>query len=963
MKKLSLRLVATSSLLALTVSANAADAQATAEQAASQAADAPAVAAPQVDSAPAADTQAQAASDIVVTGSRLGHASTFTSPTPVTSVSATELKAAGPATIAQGLEQLPSVVPGGGQTAGGGSFNGGQNYLNLRGLGTARTLILVDGRRFVPSGPNNLVDTNLIPEGLVSRVDVVTGGASAAYGSDAVAGIVNFILDKRFTGLKVDLSSGISQQGDNAEYKGTLTFGTSLLDNKLHLVASGEYFNSDGVTGDDRANRRTAANQIRNPAGTPTFAHATDIRTPYTTGGLVVIGGGGTAANNARFEGLQFNSGGGVSPYDYGTLATDIGVASGTQNGGDGFRVSTGQEVVRPLRRAAVFAHADFELSNSVSLFAEGSYANTLSVSQTSPNVRTLTISRSNPFLLAAAPQLVADMTTYGVTSLTVNRLIVERGPTQSHNGNRTMRLLGGVEGKLGGWSWNASYQYGQNRQHQFYTNNLLLPNITRAVNAVSSGGQTVCADTLSADPAVRAAAAGCVPFNPFGYGAPSAASLDYVVGTNLVFDTVTQQHVVDANVTGDVFKLPAGAVSIAVGGEYRSISSRTVADPLSNAAAFRVSNTPDFYGHYDIKEIYGEIGIPILKDSAIARSLDVNVAARHTEYSTSGGVNTWKGGVSWQVVDGVRFRVTRSRDIRAPNLMELYATGAQTNLTIDDTLFTGKTYTAVPTVVVGNPNLKPEVAETLVTGIVLQPAFLSGFSVAVDYYNIRVQGAIGTINGGDAVKQCNLSNQTSALCALVTRDPVTQAPIKVLSSPVNLAAQRTSGIDLESSYRVPLGAGRLTLRLLGTYVFRNLTTSPLILNPVDDAGNGTPQSNLGFAQPKFRATGVVNYDTKLLSVYLQGRYIGPLTWDKTKVLGKDTDFNHVAPQFYLDGQLAIKLPFLSKGGEFYINVQNLLNHQPPYDPASAGATPLPTDPHLYDEVGRMFRFGIHAKF
>ncbi len=902
-----------------------------------------------------------ATTDIIVTGSRIQ--GTFNAPTPVTSILQSDLAAAAPSTLAEGLRQLPSITPGGGPTAGAGTANGGQNFLNLRALGNTRTLTLVDGRRFTPANPTNLIDTNLIPQGLVERVDVVTGGASAAYGSDAVGGVINFVLNKRFEGLKADAQVGISQRGDNAEQKFSLTYGTSLLNDRLHVVVAGEYYNNDGVDGNAREFRRTARNQLANPLGTPKLVQGNDLRTPFTTGGLVVVGQGGSAANNALIKGIMFGANGAPLPYDYGTIASDIGVTSGSQNGGDGFRVSTGQEIVRPLERKTLFSHVEFEVTDNFLMFAEGSYGKSVAQFQSSPTTGTLTIQRGNPYLAQAAPGLVTQLNTLGVSRFLLNRLTLERGQTIQENENETIRGLVGVSGKIANnWNWEASYQYGRNDNYNPTYNNLLTANLTRATNAVVSGGQIVCADTISTIDAVRAAATGCQPFNPFGAGAPSQGSLDYVFGTS-VFDTRTIQQAADFSINGALFDLPAGPLSVAAGAEWRQISARTVADALSNAGAFRLVNQQNFYGKYDIKEVFGEIQIPLLKDSFLGRSLDVNVAGRHTDYSTSGGVDTWKAGVSWQIFDGLRFRGTRSRDIRAPNLSDLFATGRQNNITIDDTLVTGRTYLSVPNFTFGNRDLQPEIAQTTVLGVVLRPSFVPGLNIAVDYYNIKIRDAIGNVGGNNAVQQCNLSGQTSEICAFVTRDPVTRAVTQTRTSPFNLTEQRTSGVDIETSYRVPMDTifggdpGNLTLRVLAGYVKENITLSPLILNPVNDAGNGT------FSLPHWRGTTTVNYNIGKFAAFTQVRYIGPMTWDKTRVLGVDTDFNHIGHQVYVDAQFSVRIPAFGKDQEFFVNIQNLLDKDPPYDPIVTGATPLPTDPNLFDQVGRMFRIGMKARF
>lgn len=900
--------------------------------------------------------------EIIVTGSRIEGNSTFKAPTPVTTLSQDQLVAAAPATIADALRLLPAIVPAGGPAAGLGTANGGQNFINMRGLGNDRTLVLVNGMRFVPAGPTGLIDTNLIPQGLVSRVDVVTGGASAAYGSDAVAGVANFVIDTRFKGLKLDTFRGVAQRGDNQEFKIQASGGFDALDGRLRMVASGEYYDSKGVSGNARDFRRVAGNQIRNPAAPANVIRADDVRTPFTLGGLVVVGAGGTTANNNLISGLKFEQGGGTTAYDYGLNATTVRATSGTQDGGDGYSVSIGQEIIRPLKRSTAYLHTEFDVLDNVTLIAEGNYGKTKAVFENSPTVATLTVQRGNPFLAVADPALVGRMSALGVTSLRLNRLILERGPTLTTNENETLRGMFGIKADLLGLNWNVAYQYGRNDNHSETANNLITANLTRAVNAVASGGQVVCSDTLSASATTRAAATGCVAFNPLGFNSPSDPALDYVMGTS-VFDTRTTQNVFDATVSGPLFELPAGPLQFAAGYEWRKISANTVADALSLTGAYRLVNQQNFTGSYSINEFFGELQVPILKDSVIAQSFDINLAARHTDYSTSGGVDTWKVGFSWEINDWLRLRGTRSRDIRAPNLEELYATGRQNNITIIDSL-TQQTYTAVPNQTFGNLALQPERANTLVLGAVFQPT--SNLNFAIDYYSIKINGAIRSIGGAQAVEQCNLSSQTSSICSFVTRDPVTRAVVRTQTAPFNLTSQETSGVDFEGRWKIALGEGssKLTLRLLGSYVHKNIVFSPLIANPVNDAGNLISQS-LGAAtsQPRWRVTGTANFETGPFAAYVQTRYIGAFTWDKTRTLGVDTDFNYVAPQVYVDAQLSVKIPFMNHDQEFYLNIQNLLDKQPPYAPIPTGATPLPTQPGLYDQVGRMFRVGLRARF
>jgi len=880
----------------------------------------------------------------------------------VSSLTSDQLQIAAPSTLAEGLKQLPSVVPGGGPTAGGGTANGGQNFLNLRGLGAARTLTLLDGHRFISAGPTGQIDTNLLPQGLVSRVDVVTGGASAAYGSDAVGGVINFILDKKFTGLKVDASAGTSQFNDGRELKGVVTFGTAFMGDRGHLIGSAEYYTNDGVNGDAREFRRTASNLIANTGPGPKLVSVTDIRTPFTLGGLIVTGAGGTAANNATFTGIQFGPNGQPGPYNYGTLSSDFGLTTGSQNGGDGFRVSTGQEILRPLDRKTLFLRSDFQATDWLNVFIEGSYGETTSVFQSSPTTGTLTIQRDNAYLAIAAPSIVARMVALNVPRLTLNRETLEAGVSNNTNENYTSRFLGGVNGEVKGWKWEASFQQGENRNKNFLDPNLITANSGFAVDAVvnPANGNIVCRATLPGA-TFNAAAAGCVPFNPFGAGAPSAASLKYVMGHS-TFTTLTKQTFAEANVSGDLFNLPAGPVGLAAGVEYRKESATTVADALSNAGAYRLVNQQDFHGEYDVKEEFVEVQAPLLKDMRFIENLTVDLAGRHTNYSTSGSVYTWKAGVNWQVFSDLRFRATRSRDIRAPNLTDLFATGRQNNITVDDTL-TNRSYFSVPNKTFGNSALTPEVADTNVVGFVYRPSWLPSFNLAVDYWTIRIEDAITNVGGNAANAQCNLSGGTSTICSFIIRDPVTKAIIGTRTSPFNLAAQKTNGFDIEASYKVPIenwlgdNAGALSLRVLAGYTSQNVTISPLV-SGVDNSGN-----EAGGSQPHWRATYAATYLNGPWTADLQVRYIGELTWDRTKVLGVDTDFDHVADRAYLDGQVSWSPPWGKGAQKYFLNVQNILDRKPPFAPSTGGATPLPTDPNLYDQVGRYFRVGVKLRY
>jgi outer membrane receptor protein involved in Fe transport len=581
--------------------------------------------------------------DIVVTGSRIANLGSV-APTPVTAVSADTLLASQPSTIAAGLNNLPALTQQGGPAVNSGTTGGGQNFLNLRGLGQTRTLVLLDGKRFVSSTADSRVDTNLLPTGLISRVDVVTGGASAAYGSDAVTGVVNFVLDRRFTGVKADVSTGISQRGDNVEYRGVVTAGTAFDSGRGHIVGSVEYFENQGVEGDARDFRRAGDAFVTIAGTTPVRQRASQVRTTATYGGLIVTGNGGTAAANASFQGIQFGPGGSLLPYDYGSLVVGRGTATGQQSGGDGVNTVVLQQIVRPLTRGTAFVGADYDLTDRLNVYAQGSYGYTRTVydALTTANIGSFafTIRNDNAFLPA---ELRSRMAAAGVTSLTMTRFAGERGAAVSDNRNETLRGLIGADWKFGGLTLSGYYTHGTNLNVNPLYNNQITANIARAVDAVVDPAtqQIVCRSTLS-NPSN-----GCVPYNPFGAGSPSAASLDYVNGTSL-YRARNTQDVASLSLSGQLAELWAGPLSFAIGGEYRDESVVVTTNALSAAGAFRLANSSPYRGSYNIKEAFAEIDLPLLRDTVFARALSVNAAVRHADYSTVGGATTWKVGGSW---------------------------------------------------------------------------------------------------------------------------------------------------------------------------------------------------------------------------------------------------------------------------------------------------------------------------
>jgi iron complex outermembrane receptor protein len=901
------------------------------------------------EAVPATTAVAQDVQDIIVTGSRIGR-SGFTTPQPVTVLSSDQLVKSAPSTLADALRTIPALTATTGPQRASGTQGGGQAFLNLRNLGAVRTLTLLDGRRFVAASQFGTVDVNLLPSGLIQRVDIVTGGASAAYGSDAVSGVVNFVLDTKYEGLKGEVSAGISNEGDNAEQRAVLTGGVSLADNKLHLVGSAEYYKNKGILEGKRDWARRGSNLINGPAGGPTLISAEDVRVIGTYGGLITTGNGGTAAQNAAFRGLQFGPGGTVSPYSFGSYTTAT-----QQIGGDGVDSSYFQEINRPLERAAFFGRAQYDLSDDFSVFGEASYGTTDTRYSTSINrhqtTNPITIRRDNAFLPAQVRGLLAANP--NVSTLTMLRYSGEGGLTDVAIKTDTDRYVAGFNGKVGGLKLNGYYQHGRTKQRTDVLNNEITANFTRAVDAVvnPATGQIVCRSTLTAP------TNGCVPFNVFGAGSPSSAALAYTRGTSRT-DATFKEDVAALNVSGDLFEGWAGPISFAAGGEYRRETAALSVDALSLAGAFLFANPQPWAGKYDVKEGYVETVIPLLRDLPFAKRVEFNGAVRYTDYSTSGGVTTWKTGLSWTPFDALRLRGTRSRDIRAPNLSELFTSGRTNTVTVTDPFKNSVRLSGIFVTNSGNTTLQPEKADTLTLGAVVQPPFVPGLSVSADYYNIKIKDAIGTLSGQQTVDQCFAGNQLA--CSLIQRDAGGNLT-GLLAFPINLSELQTNGVDIETSYRVPLASmmntdATLSLRTVVSYVGKLATTTPGSPS-IDRSGEVGISAN-----PHWRFNAQADFYKGGFNVFNQVRFIGAGRYDNTKG-PTAVDLQNIKAQAYWDLQVGYKLESAGlKGAELYLNVQNVLNQDPPYAPGD-GTIPTATNTGLYDTSGRLFRVGFRFQF
>jgi len=943
--------------------------------------------------------------EIVVTGSRLARQG-FDAPTPTTVLSSVQLEQRGSSNVGDFLNEIPAFRPSqNAQTNTQTSTATGAVYADLRSLGNIRTLTLVDGRRHVPSAATGEVDLNLIPSILVDRVEVVTGGASAAYGSDAVSGVVNIILNKKLQGFKGDFSGAISQYGDDAEHKFSLGFGTGFDNDRGHIVIGGDYVKSNGV--DSFADRpwgpfvdEIVSFPTNRAAGLPSRIFGHDAAyTNSTQGGLIngsctTVGCTPTPLSaTSPFLGIQFGPSGTPIPFDYGNDAT---YRTGTAYNGtsDGIPTRLGHTLVLPVKRYVAMAHIDYDLSDSISAFVEGSYARSGShfggPGTRDTNTSTIVIRRDNAFL---PPSILDLMIANNVQAISLGRHSIDYGQSFPNNTNTTERIVAGLNGTLGTWSWDAYYEYGRNRYDSEITPVRINQNFAFAVDSVMVNGVPTCRALVPGSSTYNPiAAAGCVPIDLFGINSPSQEAVDYSYGT--VLQTITtKQEVAAANLRGNLFSTWAGPVAVAVGGEYRRDTAYSVVDSMSERRLFNFGNPQPFSGSFNTKEAYVEAAIPLAKDLPFAKSFDLNGAYRYTDYSFSGVVKTWKVGGTWEPIDGVKFRGVISEDIRAPNSAELF-TNLQSNSTFRNSLpgpFNGQTaaYTAYT---LASPTLKPEKARTKTAGVVFQPEFIPGLNVSVDYYNINLKGAISSLSGQRIIDNCaaELASSSGAgfYCSFVDRsanNQINSVSIQLL----NLASIKTSGVDFDVSYRRPFGEGSLTARLFGTYVAHLITddgtgtprtygtvggvpnvliTKGSVIDRAGQVGGFTTGTNVGSTSvPHWQLNGSLTYATDVYSVSLQGRYVGGGKVDKSLVDETEADYNplspisvggsnHVSSRIYLN--LAASVNVINDGNrkvQFYTIINNLTNKFPPYPDTQLSG--------FYDRIGRYYRVGVRFSY
>ncbi|HEX8125860.1 MAG TPA: TonB-dependent receptor [Allosphingosinicella sp.] len=895
---------------------------------------------------------------IIVTGSRIRR-NPLDQDQPVTFLDEADIARSGLTSAADIIQRLPSS--GGalnsrfnnsgnfGNPPDGGGVGAGSAEVDLRYLGSKRVLVLVDGLRYVngasASGVPGATDLNSIPESMIERIEVLQDGASAIYGSDAIAGVVNIIMRKKQDGLRLSAQLGVMNEGDGFTRNLQASYGLQANGGATSLVVGGNWVKQDGISSADRE-----ISLFPTPGATSCLAGGCSSGTPlgrFITGfgpgpGLTliapVIGRAPTLADYRPYAGAA-----------------------------DAFNFAPFNFIQTPLERYGVFANARQEFGESAALSVKAVWNRRNSRNQAAPLplfvgpdagngnlLDTITIDATNPFNPFGATLDSSNLSFIG-------RRVVEGGPRRYNQQVETFYVTGTLDGRFQfgsrDWYWDLNASYGRNKAEQTVFGNVNAANLTRALGPVA------------------ACTAPCVPFNIFGgAGSISQAMLDYV-GFEQNDSSRQTQSDFTANLTGELFDLPGGAAGFAVGVEHRDQKGRFDPDPV--VAAGLGSDIPALptKGGYDVNEAYAELRLPLLRDTAFFNRLEVTGAARYSDYSESGSTTTFKAGINWKPVEDLLFRGSWSEGFRAPSIGELFGTPSRFDQEIVDpcSAVNGAIPAAVaanciaagvpangsyvqanpqlPVITGGNLDLAPETSESWGFGGVWSPSFIPRLSLEANYFNIKVDGAIQAIDAEVLLSRC-AENADAFSCAAITRS-ASGAVTQIRGLLQNIAGIETDGLDVTLNYRTgETGIGRFGLYWTNTFLFNYQVSVPATDGVTVIDREGTEQGSPDQAFPKWKSTAVLDWTQSGSSGFgasLTGRYIKGVD---------EADGNHLGSRLYTDLQLRWE-PESWNGFGFALGANNLFDVGPP--PCfTCGLNNL--DPTTYDVPGTFFYARVSLK-
>ncbi len=911
-----------------------------------------AFAAPATAQTAAADTAES--ETIIVTGSRIARPNVETI-APVTVVGAEVFREQGAVNVEAVLNQLPQVAPG--LNANVNNGGNGTVSVDVRGLGPSRTLVLVNGRRIVPSNNTGVVDLNVINPQLIKRVDVVTGGASSVYGSDALGGVVNFLLKDDFEGVEVTSQYGLTGAGDSQTFSVGGMMGGNFADGRGNVVAAVSYSDRKGSFQRDREWSRFDQNggSATGPAGR--FDNLFSNR--FATGG-----------NRA------FDAAGNPRPF-----INNFDLAGGAPT--DRYNFAPVNYLQTPQKRFSLSALGKYEINDNVEVFAEAFYVNSRVNLQLAETPATnIFVNPLSPVLTPAAQALAAGRPN-PLAPLTFRRRMTEVGPRIQNYDFSVMQLNVGLRGEItDNWDYELYYGYGRVSSSAGLQNDVSRQRLTAGLNGCPAGSP-----------------AGCVTVNAFGPGNISPAAANYIRIASAVdtFD-FTRDNVV-GNITGSLATLPAGDLGVSIGAEYRRDSSNFVpSDPAQRGDLTGFNAVLPIGGSFDTKEVFGELRIPIMADRPGFHELTVELGARYSDYSSVGGNFTWKAGGTYAPVEAVRLRGVYSRATRAPSVFELFQAGDQGFPQVADPCFRGQpsgtrpapsagvaticqlqglpdpttnilvqTNAQIEATFTGSSDLREETSDTLTFGVVIAPPTVPSLVLTVDYFDIRVNGYVSRVAGGanGLVAACFAQNITTAAqlaadpyCSLLSRRPngdlLATIPLTNELVPGIDNRLKTRGIDFTLSYNLGLGfigqeENRLALSTNVTYL--------MDYNYNGDEFASFASGDFG-TLPEWKATTRANYVGRDWSAGITWRYLGSTQDTFGDISGDPADFGRISPVSYFDLNARASI---GENFEIFGGITNLLDKDPPS--VNAGFTATNTDETLYDVLGRRFFIGAALRF
>lgn len=956
---------------------------------------------------PASDAQDEEA--VIVTGSRIPRPD-YAFSNPVVSIDARTIEYSGTTNVTDLMQQVPALVNSvdSNDTSGDRAFIGGTglNLLNLRNLGLERTLTLVNGRRHVAGLPDtSAIDTNTIPVDLIQRVEVLTGGASAIYGADGVSGVVNFVLRDDFEGVRFRMQAGAPEAGGGEREFGSVVAGGNFDNDRGNVAIAVDFTHEGRMSAFDRD--FAGSNEVRFVEPPASLASPYD-RVPLSDLRWFESGTGGAIDANFDF-GADFdgNTGGAWDPGNF-----PEGIQSGIFAQGGSATPTGGYsgDLLPDLRRFGVNLIGHYDLTSSITFFTELKYVTTQSFSVQQPSFDLFLALEPDNFYLQQHPDIVAaaagnDAGDFGLNpgTVLVTRDNFDLGRRAEDINRVTMRGVWGLRGEVGDiGEWNVSYVYGQTDIENSQINNRYNDRFAAALDVIDDGaGNPVCRSDLfpgvegtnvawqgwaSPTSFTPGAGSGCVPINIIGNGSPSQAATDWIMVDSLATATVRQQ-VATAYWTGNLDRLwrtPGGSIGYSLGAEWRREESEgtpALEDQLGITFGNQLAPSS---GAFDVSEAFVEVNVPILSRAPFAETLSVDAAARFSQYSTIGSTETWKVGAVWGPIEDIRFRATRARAVRAPNIGELFAPAGQdfqfitdpcdinnlgfgtefreancdallTAAGADPTTFEDPNLgISVSGTAQGNSALQEETADTTTFGVIFQPRFLHGFTFSIDYYDIALANAINTLAPQDLADQCvDLPTTANQFCALIDREVGGVDAGGIISftrRPENVASFTTTGYDFSVSYvldpsdwGVEADWGTFGLRLVGNYLDELSFVNAPGASPDPDKGEtGAPEWQAAFDVVWDRGPWTVNYSYNYWSE--TNRYgTSSATATRLTTLPQYTNFSA-----YSVHDIQVRYRPIDSWA-LYVGVDNIGDQLPDY-----GSSAYPVGP-----AGRMFYAGF----